>query len=48
MYEPALLYFALPILVGFGLTVTGFALMVSGADSFEDDTGGVREVEEPK
>ena len=48
MHEPAILYFALPILVGFGLIVSGFALMVSGADPFEDDTDGVRESDERK
>ena len=43
VHEPAILYLALPILIGFGLIVTGFALMVSGADPFDEDTGGFRE-----
>lgn len=38
---------ALPVLVGFGLIVVGFAMMVAGAEPFEDDTGGVREGEDP-
>ena len=46
--EPMLLFFALPVLAGLGLIVSGFALMVAGAAPFEDDTGGVRDGEDPR
>lgn len=44
--EPALLFIALPVLISLGLIVGGFAMMVSGAEPFEDDGGGVRETDE--
>lgn len=40
--EPMLLFFALPVLIGLGLLVSGFALMVAGAEPFDEDAGGVR------
>ena len=44
--EPMMLFFALPVLMGLGLLVSGFALMVAGAEPFEDDAGGVRNSDE--
>lgn len=38
-----LLFVAMPVLIGCGLITSGFALMVAGAEPFEDDGGGVRE-----
>ena len=45
--EPVLLFMALPILIGFGLIAIGFALMVAGADPFEDDSDDIRETDDP-
>lgn len=39
----SLLLLALPVVVGFGLIVTGFALMVAGAEPFDDESSGVRD-----
>jgi hypothetical protein len=41
-----LLFVAMPVLIGCGLITSGFALMVAGAEPFEDDGGGVRELDD--
>lgn len=39
---PGLMLLAVGVLIGLGLIVTGFAMMVAGAAPFDDDEGGIR------